>query len=162
MTSIRALAVVVGLVPATAHADDDARSFPDPTGPSYTITSQGERSTNNKLALASIAGGGLLLGAVGLYYHLDSRDAADQVASLVPTNHAWTAADQETYDRAGTSGTKAKVFYTLGSLAVLTAIVGYIITDPPTETTTITPHRGPKPVVAPQPGGAVVGGLWSF
>jgi hypothetical protein len=162
MTAIRVLAVVIGMVPAIAHADDDVRQFPDPTGPAYTIKSQGERSTNNKLALASIAGGGLLLGAVGLYFHLDSRDAADSVSALIPTSHTWSAADQEAYDRAGSSGTKAKAFYALGSIAVLTAIVGYIITDPPTETTLIRPHRAPKPVVAPEPGGAIVGGAWSF
>jgi hypothetical protein len=162
MTAIRVLAAVIGMVPAIAHADDDVAQFPDPTGPAYTVTSHGDRSTNNKLALASIAGGGLLLGAVGLYFHLDSRDAADQVGSLVETSHTWSAADQAVYDRAGSSGTKAKAFYALGSLAVLTAIVGYIITEPPTETTVIRPHRAPKPVVAPEPGGAVLGGVWSF
>jgi len=159
MTRFRALVAVVALAPVFARADDDLRKFPDPTGPAYTITSRGDRSLDNKLMLGGIAGAGAVLGAIGLYFNLDSQSAADSVSALQPKNRPWSQADQDAYDRAGSSGTKATVFYALGGAAVLGAIVAFIITEPPTTTTTIVPHRAS---IAPTPGGAIIGGAWSF
>jgi hypothetical protein len=162
MTPFRILVMLVALAPALARADDtDTLNYPDPTGPAYTIKSQGERTPKTKLVLASVAGAGALIGALGLYYNLDSRSAADQLSALVATNRPWTRADQETYDRAGSSGTKATVFYSIGGAALIGAIVLYIVTEPETTTTVIRPHRA-KPVVEPTPGGALLGGTWSF
>lgn len=124
------------------------------------ITTQRDRDGQNVALLASIAGAGALLAGVGVYYNLDSRDAAAAVSPTMATGAAWTAARQADYDRAHDSGVKAGIFYGLGGAALITATVMFIATAPGTETTVIHPHS--TPTVAPTPGGAVLGGAWSF
>ena len=136
------------------------RPQPDSSGgKDIVITVAGERSRNNIIVLSSIAGAGVLLGAVGLYYNLDARSAANDVSSLEGGHIAWTPALQAKYDQAHDSSTKAEVFYGLGGAVVIGAIVGLILTSPADQTTVIHPHTA---VVAPTPGGAVVGTAWSF
>jgi len=156
------VAVLAGARPVMAEAP--AR-FPAPSGPDIVIESQPDRSTTNVAVLASLAGAGVLLGGVGLYFHLDSRSASDDVGANKPTNLPWTAADQRTYDRAHSSALAAGILYGLGGGLLVTAIVGLIVTEPKSETLVIHPHGNPQagPTIAPVPGGgAVLGGWWKF
>lgn len=136
-----------------AHADDGLKPI--------TIVAPGERTTNNKLVLGGIAGAGLVAGAVGFYFHLDSRSASDEVGTDVFTGTAWTPAHQDLVDRAASSRTAAIAMYSLGSACLIGAVVYWIVTDPPDETIVIRP-RTAQPTIAPTPGGAVLGGTWSF
>lgn len=120
------------------------------------VTTEGERSAKNIAILASIAGAGALLGGIGVYFNLDSRSAADSVSANSPTSTPWTPARQTTYDRAHDSGVKAEIFYGVGAALVVGAAVGLIVTTPAPETTVIHPH------ITVQPGGATLGGSWSF
>ncbi len=120
------------------------------------VVTPGERSTENIAILASIAGAGALLGGVGVYYNLDSKSAADSVSAHSPTSTPWTPQRQATYDRAHDSGVKAGIFYGVGAAMIVGAVVGLIATVPPSETTVIHPH------ITVQPGGATLGGSWSF
>jgi hypothetical protein len=127
------------------------------------ITTEGERTTNNKLVLAGLAGGAAVLGGIGLYYNLDSRSAASSVSAENPTNKTWTPADASDYSRAHDSAVKAGVFYGIGGALLVGAVVGLIATAPKSETTVM--HTAPAtatPIVAPTPGGAVLGGSWRF
>jgi hypothetical protein len=110
----------------------------------------------------SIGAGAALFGGLGLYFHLDSRDAAARVTATTPTNHPWSPADQANYDQANSSRTKAIVLYSIGGAATIAAAAYLIVTTPPDFETTIRPHRKfvPKVDVAPQ--AAVVGGTWSW
>jgi hypothetical protein len=117
-----------------------------------------DRDAKNIALLASLAGIGVVLGGTGLYFNLDSRSAAEAVSPRHPTNQPWTAAQQADFDRAHSSGIKAGVFYGLGGACVIAAVVTMIATAPGSETTVIHPHYA----VAPTPGGAVVGKVWSF
>jgi hypothetical protein len=101
------------------------------------------------------------LGGLGLYWHLDSQTAADDVGSVTFTGNAWTAEDVALVDQADRSRTRAVVAYSVGGALVIGAIIAFIATDPPTETFTIRP-RGGTPTVVPTQGGAMLGGTWSF
>lgn len=120
------------------------------------VTSTGERSAKNIAILASVAGAAALIGGLGVYYNLDSKSAADEVSAHRLLSVPWTSDRQATYDRAHDSAVKAEIFYGVGGALLIGAVVGLIVTQPKTETTVIHPH------VAVGPGGAVLGGSWSF
>lgn len=166
--SLVASGLLAALLAHTAHADapddepDDAKVWPVPTGPDYVIRSKGERSTKNLVILAGLGGGGALLAGLGLYFHVDSRDASNRVTATTPTNHPWSADDQASYDDAYSSRTKAIVFYSIGGAALVAAAVYLIASEPPEEETLIHPHRSFTPKVEVAPTGALVGGSWLF
>ena len=145
--------------PQAAHDPDNAADYrPQPMKKDIVIKVYEDRDTKNVLMLSGIAGLGAVLGAVGVYYNLDSRDAAAAVSPKMPTNQPWTAAQQADYDRAHSSGVKAGVFYGLGGAALLTAAVLFIATAPAEHATIIHPHYA----IAPTHGGAFVARAWSF
>lgn len=184
-----ALALVASLVAAPALADDAAPGAPpsqtapttsappapeQPVDESYSETlvptpprhvddivvkSRPDRPRTTVIALAAGVGAGVILGGVGLYYHLDSRDASQELTSHTLTGDAWTADKQATYDRAHDSGRTAAVFYGIGGAVLVGTVVALILTEPKEETTIIHPHTA---LVAPTQGGAIVGGTWSF
>ena len=147
----------------------DVRDFPAPRGKDVIIVSYPDRSRKNITVLLSLAGSGLVMGALGLYFHLDSRSATDDIDADSTRGVPWSAAHQDTYERAERSATIAGVFYGLGGALVLASAVTYIVTEPKAETMVIQPHGTghaalPRrtPIVAPTRGGAVIGGAWSF
>lgn len=152
MKHLAALAVLSSLVSPT-FADDGIKPI--------TIVAPGERSTNNKLVLGAIAGAGVLAGAAGLYFHLDSRSTSDEVGTDVFTGMPWSAQKQALVDDANSSRTAAIALYGVGSAFLIGAIVYWIKTDPPDETIVIRP-RAAQATIVPTPGGAVLGGTWSF
>lgn len=116
-----------------------------------------ERTTPNKIGLAGLAAGGLLVGAIGLYFHLDARDAVDAVEADRFTGEAWTAEKVELVDRADRSSTRAGIAYGIGGAILIGAIVGFIVTDPKSQTSVIRTSQ-----ITPTAGGAIVGTGWSF
>lgn len=145
--------------------DADTRNFAAPRGKDVVIIAYPDRSTKNLVTLGVIGGAGVIAGAIGLYFHLDSRDASDKVSAHNFTGDAWTADRQDAYDRAHSSATAATVLYGIGGALVLATAVVYIVTEPKPETMTIHPHVDYKPsaLVAPlREGGAMAFGAWSF
>ncbi len=142
--------------PQPDASGDYARPSPPPKD--VVITVPGERSRNNIILMASIAGAGAVLGGIGLYYNLDARSASNDVTAVEQAHVPWTTALQAKYDQAHDSSVKAGVFYGLGGAVVIGAIVGLIITEPKSETTVIHPHA----MIAPTAGGGIVAGTWSF
>jgi len=137
-------------IPRLAAADRD-----------IVIETPGERSTSTKAALGGIFAASLLFGGIGVYWHLDSRSASRDVSASKFTGKAWTADDIALADQADRSKTRATIAYGIGGAVLIGAAIAFIVTDPPSETVRITPTRG-TPTVAPIPGGAVLGGMWSF
>jgi hypothetical protein len=148
------LASVLALVAAQApaHADKDE----------IVIEIPGERSTENKILLGSLAGAGLVLGALGAYWHLDSRSASDEVSADSFTGRAWTAEDRALFDQAERSRGRAIIAYTAGGALLIGAAVLYIVTEPKSERAVIRPHGRGSPSVTATDGGAILGGMWSF
>lgn len=146
--------------PSTTPTTDGADYQPPPDTRKDTVLQvQDERSAANIAMVAGIAGAGALAGGIGLYFHLDSKSAADKVSAHRETGTVWTQADQATYQQAHDSGVKAAVFYSIGGALVIGAVVALIVTEPKTETVVIHP-RGPS--ISPTPGGAMLGGTWRF
>src|SRR2546430_2177453 len=77
----------------------DYRPPPD-RGKDVVLEVHDDRSTKNIAILASIAGAGAIAGAIGVYYNLDSRSAANQVSAHLPTGMVWSPSLQATYDHA--------------------------------------------------------------
>jgi len=158
------------LVPAHALADGDPPPELPATPPSATIdppqpvtkdiviTVERDRSTRNKLFVGGLAGLGAIFGGVGLYYNLDSRDAAALVSPKRPTGQPWGPEQQRDFDRAHSSGVKAGVFYGIGGALLVASFVTLVVTDPGTDTTVIHPQT----TIAPTRGGAFIARAWSF
>jgi hypothetical protein len=124
-----------------------------------TIEVPGERSRNNKLIIGGIFGGGVLVSALGLYYHLDSRDAANEVSADRFNGKSWSEKQDDLVARADRSKTRATVAYAIGGGLLIGAIVAYIVTAPKSETAVI--HTGGV-VVVPTDEGGMVTRMWSF
>lgn len=148
--SVAALAILATACPVAA--DDGPRPI--------TIIAPGERSTNEKLVLGGLGGAAVVAGALGLYFHLDARSTGDEVATDVFTGKPWTTARQDTVDSANSSRFTAIALYGVGGAFLAGAVIYWIVTEPPDETIVIRPRA--QPTVAPTPGGALVGGTWSF
>lgn len=157
---MRLLALVALVVPRLVLADvpdDGATKAPSAVSRrDLVVTTPGERTSKNVAIIATVAGVGALLGGVGVYYTLDARSATNDVTAQRPLSTPWTGDRQATYDRAHDSSVKAGIFYGVGGAALIGAVVALIVTAPKDETTIIHPH------VEVGPGGATLGGSWSF
>jgi hypothetical protein len=151
------------IAPPSATPDSGADYRPQPMNKPIVITVDNDRDAKNIGLIAGIAGAGAILGAIGVYYNLDSRDAANAVSPHMPTNEPWTSVQQADYDRAHSSALKAGILYGVGGAAVIGAVILLIATAPGSEQTVIHAHYAKAlPTIAPAPGGAVLGGAWSF
>jgi hypothetical protein len=147
-----AAALLVGGLAGHARADRNIE-----------IVTRPERPLGNRLLLAGLIGGGALAGGLGVYFHLESRDAANAVSADGATGRAWSADDRAQVDRAADNRGRAVIAYSVGGGLVIAAIVTALLTEPDEQTTVIVP-RGPAvtPTVMPAEGGAVLGGAWRF
>lgn len=141
--------VIAAIAPGPAMADKE-----------ISVVSPGERSTKNLAITGTLAGAGALVGAVGLYFHLDGKSLSDDVSADSFTGKIWTPGREQTYDDAKSDRTKAIVGYTVGGALVVSALVYYFLTEPPDETVVIKTRV--TPMIAPEQGGATFGGMWSF
>jgi len=119
----------------------------------------GLRSKNEKLILGSLLAAGTIAGALGLYFHLDSRSSANEVSAQLFTGKVWTDGREQTYNDADRARTRAIIAYSIGSAFVVGAIATFIATEPSSERTVIRPRRT---AVVPTRGGALATTGWSF
>jgi hypothetical protein len=116
----------------------------------------GLRSRNEKLLLGALLGATAIAGGIGLYFHLDSRTAADAVSASRPTGEAWTEGDTDLVDRAARSRTRAAIGYAIGGAFAIGGIVALIVTSPKPERNVIRPH------FAIGEHGGSIGGAWAW
>lgn len=148
---LAAICLLALIVPRVARAERD-----------IVIEIPGERTTEQKILVGGLAGVGFLAGAIGAYFHYDSRQAAGDVGADTYTGHAWTAEDQELVDQADRSRSRAIIGYSVGGALLIGAIVAWVMTNPPSESVTIHPHGRGSAMLAPTEGGAMAFGMWSF
>lgn len=143
---------------------DGSTGYERSVGKDIYIKSYPDRSHSNILALSIGAGASVVLGGIGLYFHLHSRELSNEVSAHKFTGEVWTDDRQDTYDAANRSAVTAGVIYGIGGAVLLGTAIAYMITEPKMETIVIHPHVNGKPtaLVAPTRGGALVGGTWSF
>src|ERR1044071_6090326 len=149
------------VVAATTHV-----ALASPRGKDLVVDVPGERSRTNMLAIGGVAVGGLLVGGLGLHFNLDAQAAADDVSSGSFKGVAWTDKQEALVDRASRQSTRAGICYGIGGALLIGPCAAFTITEPRTERAVIhtqpPPAFVPAPTLAPVPGGAVLGGTWSF
>lgn len=123
------------------------------------INVPGIRAKQTRIVLGSLLAAGTVSGLLGVYFHLESRSAANDVSAGVFSGKAWTPERQDRFDDGESNKTRAGIAYAVGGAFVIGAIVALIVTDPKSEQAVIRPrHAG----IVPVPGGAVAGAGWSF
>ncbi len=134
--------VAVTLAAGVAHADTPDYFAKPNEGSTIKVKRTKSRTTNQRLLIGGLLAGAALGIGVGVYYHLDSRDAANAVSANDDlTGETWTPELQATYDRAGTSGTIAIVGYAIGAAFLGGTIVAAWKTQPGEEQLAVTPRR---------------------
>jgi hypothetical protein len=153
------LAVAAALAPllaATPARAEDAAPL--------TFELDKERTVRQKILIASFGGGALLVGGVGLLFHLDSRDKSDSIsASGRHTGMVYSEAIDDTRRAALRSRALTIASYGVAAGLLVTTLVLYVVTDPGTETITLDEAQARLPVtLEPVAGGALGGLAWGF
>jgi len=155
-------------VGGTSGADGDSLDyFAEPTKAPLTYRVDGARSRNQKVVLVSLAGATVLATAVGVYFHMDARDATREVEALSGehTNRVYTPEVDARRQDAVNSGTAATVFYGLGSALLISTVVAFIVTSPPDEIHEYKSGNDSRisvPYIVPVDGGAMIGKQWTY
>ena len=135
---------------------------------SLAFTVDRERNSRQRILIASLFGGSILFGGVGLLFHIDSKNKADEV-STGAGRHSGRIYTEELDDirRAGIrSRNLAIASYAVGGGFLVGTFIAYLLTDPGQETihvgTEADRGAGARLLVEPTDGGALVGGAWRF
>jgi hypothetical protein len=149
-----AVAVVASAVAPAARAESAALTF----------ELDRERTFRQKMLIASFGAGALVVGGVGVLFHLDSRDKADAVsASGNHTGRIYDGDVDDTRRAALRSRALTIASYGLAGGLLVTTLVLYVVTDPGTETITLDEAQARLPItIAPVTGGAVADLAWGF
>jgi hypothetical protein len=115
-----------------------------------------ERCRADRMLIGGLLAGAAVTTAAGVYFHLDSRSAADEVSARTPTNRRWSEELDDIYDRGQRSGTLAKVSYGLAGALAVGTLVAVWLTDPGEEMVEL------RVGATATPDGATVGAAWAF
>lgn len=151
----------VFLATSGAHADD---YFGGEENGRVVYRIDGSRTKRQRVIIGALAGGAVAFGGIGLLFHLDSRSASNEVSAVGDhTGRTYTQALDDERSRAVRSRKLAIAGYAVGGALVIGTAIALVLTEPDAELIRVDDQPQPSPVsVAPLPGGAVVGGTWSF
>ncbi len=149
-----------------AHADTDYFGD-DAASKEVTFRVDRSRTTKQRLVIGALFGGAVLFGGAGVLFHLDSRNAADEVGAVgAHTGNVWSSSLEDTRRRGERSKFLAGAGYVLGGAFLVSSIVALIITEPGSDIVGVSSQPAEKrqiPVsLVPLPGGAMVGKAWLF
>jgi hypothetical protein len=149
------LAAAVAFAPTFAHADDYFEKSNESS--TVKIRQDNHRTTGQRIAIYSLLGAGAIGLGLGLYWHVDSRNAAHEIES-VGTQHLgiWNDERMDIYDRGQRSGTLAIVSYSLSAASLAAAMVVTYLTRPGDHLAAM------RPAVSPTQGGAIVSREWTW
>jgi hypothetical protein len=162
---LASLATVLALVCALAVAPPPARAqerdYFAPTDPEMQLVPR-SRPRRQTIWLASLAGGAVAIGGVGVLFHLDSRDKSDQVSahSGERTGRVYTPEVDDVRRGALRSRKIAIGAYAFGGALLVGTAIAFMVTDPGDELVRV--DGGPRPVVVPVSGGAMLGAQGRF
>ncbi len=158
------VAAVLAAAAPVAGAEEVDYFAGAPDSQNVTVKRAKSRTPSQRLQIGGAVAIGAVFAAIGVYYHLESRDAAASVSGNGDLDgEAWTDDRQATYDRARQAGYYAGFSYGLSAVFLAGAAVIGWMTRPGEEELVIKPGEASvTPVVAPVPGGAVVGGAWRW
>lgn len=133
-----------------------------------TFTVDRERNSRQKVLIASLFGGALVFGGVGVVLHIDSKHKADEVSTDAGrhTGRIYTEELEDTRRAAVRSRNLAIASYAVGGGFLVGTLIAYLLTDPGEEIIHVgtEPYRPPgaRLLVEPTEGGALLGGAWRF
>jgi hypothetical protein len=127
------------------------------------------RSRSERILIASLLGGAVLVGGVGLLLHLDSERKSSEVSAR-PGRHTGLLYTEER-DRTRRAAIRSRNFafagYSVGGGLLIAALVTYFVTNPGRDIITVGDEQAPPSatsslLVEPMSGGALVAGEWVF
>ena len=128
-----------------------------------------ERSTQQRILIASLFGGSVLFGGVGLLFHIDSKNKSDDVSTDAGrhTGRVYTEELDDTRRAALRSRNFAIGSYAVGGGLLIGTFIAYLLTDPGQEVVHVGTEAdagaaGARVLLEPTDGGALVGGAWRF
>ncbi len=156
------------LLALAGRAHGQERYFQEGRTDTISFNVDRKRNTQQRILIASLFGGTVVFGGVGLLFHIDSKNKADEVStdSGRHTGRIYSEELDDTRSAAIRSRNFAIASYALGGGLLVGTFIAYLLTDPGQETI----HVGTEPdhdpgarlMVAPIEGGALVGGGWRF
>lgn len=158
-----ALALTLALAGAgRAHAQQDY--FQSGSSDAFTFVVDRERTTEQRVLIASLFGGSVLFGAIGVVFHIDSKNKSDEVStdSGRHSGRIYTEDLEDTRQAAVRSRNLTIASYALGGGFLVGTFIAYLLTDPGEETVHVGTEAAARLRVEPTDGGALVGGAWSF
>jgi hypothetical protein len=168
---VRPLAALAALLATLAWAGP-ARAqngyFQEGGSDSLTFTVDRERNPRQRILIASLFGGAVLFGGVGLLFHIDSKNKSDEVSTSAGrhTGRIYTEELDDIRHDAIRSRNLTIASYAIGGGFLVGTFIAYLLTDPGQETIRVgtQPVRAPgaRLLVEPTDGGALVGGAWRF
>jgi hypothetical protein len=155
-----AIATATLAVAPGARADVDYfKSSNDPT--KVTIHVPNDRTTSERLLIGGLLAGVAAAGAVGGWFNWQSHEDAVKVSAHTPTGLTWTSDLQATEADAHREGVRAAICYGVAGAFVAGVVIAALRTDPGERVVAIDPAH-PQAMIAPVPGGAVIGATWGF
>jgi hypothetical protein len=162
LAALTAVALTLGGA-GRARAQDTY--FQSGSSDSFTFKVDRERTTQQRVLIASLFGGTVLFGAIGVAFHIDSKNKSDEVSTTSGhlSGRIYTHELEDTRQAAVRSRNLTIASYAIGGGFLVGTFIAYLLTDPGQETV----HVGTEAATArlriePTDGGALVGGVWSF
>ncbi len=130
-----------------------------------------ERCTRQRVLIASLFGSSVLVAGVGLLFHIDSKNKADEVSTDAGRHSGRIYTDEldDTRSAAIRSRNLAIASYAVSGGFLVGTLIAYLLTDPGQETMRVGTEAvaggggaGARLLVEPTEGGALVGGGWRF
>lgn len=117
------------------------------------------RSRGERITVASLLGGAVVAGGVGVLFTLDAADKADEVSATGKhSGLVYTPEREETRRDAIRSRRFAIAGYAVGGGLLVAGITAFILTDPGTETMLVSSRTA----LVPTDGGFFAARSWSF
>jgi hypothetical protein len=162
MRSLAAAATAFATVALASGARADVDYFKAATKPTtVTVHVDNDRTPGQRLLIGGLLAGAVVAGGVGGYFNWQSHEDAVNVSAHAPTGLSWTSDRQATYDDAHTQGVRAIVCYSIAGAFVAGMVIAALETDPGEKVLDLDASH-PQAMIAPVPGGAVVGATWGF
>ncbi|HTJ44269.1 MAG TPA: hypothetical protein VL463_19330 [Kofleriaceae bacterium] len=154
------LAIVFAGTVARARADVDYfKAAQKPTTVTYHVGN--DRPERTRWLIGGLGGAAGLSLLAGAYFNFEAHDAATKVSAHTLTGKVWSDDLQGDYDRIHSSNVKAIVGYSLAGAFAIATIVVVLKSDPGETDVEVDPTK-PTAMIAPTPGGAIVGASWGF
>ncbi|MBT8493262.1 MAG: hypothetical protein KJO07_09425 [Deltaproteobacteria bacterium] len=155
------VAVLLGLGPGLAHADDYFEKT-DGAG-EMTFRVSKPRKTEHWILIGALGGGTVLAAGLGVLFQFSGDSKAEDVEAKDRTGLVWDQSRQDIYDSARFRRTAGFTLYGVAGGLALGTIIAFVATNPGSKLIKVGDSAEDNVAgVLPLPGGAMVTKGWSF